>query len=298
MIPVVLFVYRRPAHTQRVLSALRKNNIDLLYVFSDAGTGPKDNILVEKTRELINKIDWVEKIGFFHNEHKGLASSVIEGISNVLHSFDKVVVLEDDCIPAPGFYAYMRQCLLYYEKVEQVSCVSAFLHPLNKTVFEDYNYDVFFWKRFWSWGWGTWRRAWQNFDPDLKSLVEKAKKSGLDTSVFGRDVSLVKIEKEMGKIDSWAMPFFLSMVLNNTFSVYPVKSYIQNIGFDGSGTHCFSSNKYRVHPSDASAQDSLRFPEGIIEEGKIIREIVNFVNSGNRKSFLRRIKEDILRKQL
>lgn len=40
-----------------------------------------------------------------------------------------------------------------------------------------------------------------------------------------------------GEIDSWAIRWYWSVFKNNGCVVYPPTSYVNNIGFDGSGTH-------------------------------------------------------------
>lgn len=280
MIPIALFVYNRPLHTKRVLDALKGNEISLLYVFSDAPAGEDNNIFkVEEVRKIIDQIDWTEVRMLKQNTHKGLASSVIKGVSTVLNEYDKIIVLEDDCVPRLDFYNYMCQCLEHYEKQNKVFCVSAFSPPVDRTVFKGYPYDVFFWERFWSWGWGTWRRAWGGFNPDFEGLVNEIKKRNIDTSAFGKNLELNYLIKRMQKEDSWTIPFFLTMLLNRSICAYPVKTYVKNIGLDGSGIHCGTSNKYDVDFTEPVTKKELKFPPCIKNNKDIIREILHFIDN-------------------
>ena len=45
-------------------------------------------------------------------------------------------------------------------------------------------------------------------------------------------------EQVSGKIDSWAVRFYVSMFLNDGLFLYPQYSFVDNIGLDGSGVHC------------------------------------------------------------
>lgn len=290
MIPVTLFVYNRPEHTKRTLEALRTNNIDLLYVFSDAAKVNSNDILkVEEVRRLIDSIDWVETRIFKRAEHAGIANSVTEGVSAVLDSYDKVIVLEDDCIASPYFYSYMCQCLKQYEGNDKISVVSAFLPPIKKHIFRRYPYDIFFWGRFFSFGWGTWRRAWKDFNPRFGTLLQEIRKRDIDTSLFDDDVKFDCLVEQMFKADSWATPFFINMVLRNSLGVMPVRSYIKNIGFDGSGTHGAVSSRYELSLEHENAKKNLMFPSFVMEDKKIIKALVSFINKD--KSFLEKSRE-------
>ncbi|MBC7389104.1 MAG: hypothetical protein H7329_07840, partial [Opitutaceae bacterium] len=66
--PIVLFVYNRPGHTEKTLTALKINvlaNESILYIYSD---GPKENATQEtlskinETRKLIRKEKWCKEV--------------------------------------------------------------------------------------------------------------------------------------------------------------------------------------------------------------------------------------------
>lgn len=289
MIPVILFVYNRPEHTEKTLAALKKNNIDLLYVFSDADNAGNAVSNVENVRHIIDKIDWVETRVFKHNAHKGVAGSVIDGVSVVLGIYDMAIILEDDCISSPCFYSYMCQCLKQYENDGRISVVSASVPPIKNHILKNYTYDVFFWERFFSTGWGTWRNIWKDFNPHFGTLLKEIKKRNIDTSLFGQDVKFNVLVEQMFNADSWATPFFLNMVLNNSMSVMPVKNYIKNVGFDGTGTHNIISTKYGFPIEQHEAPRSLIFPQSVVENKKIARGLVCFLNED--KCFFEKLNE-------
>ena len=103
--PIVLFTYNRPIHTQNVLNSLaicEEAKESLLYVFCD---GAKEN--VDATG--LNKIEEVRKIVASENrfkqiiitvqeKNKGLANSIIDGVTQVVNEHGKVIVLEDDLV--------------------------------------------------------------------------------------------------------------------------------------------------------------------------------------------------------
>ena len=55
------------------------------------------------------------------------------------------------------------------------------------------------------------------------------------------------ISKNKDFLDSneiWSINWSLLNYITNTFSVFPSRSLISNIGFDGSGVHCSNTNEF------------------------------------------------------
>ena len=99
-----------------------------------------------------------------------------------------------------------------------------------------------------SWGWGTWKRAWQFFNPDGKALLEELKRKKLTyTFDFNGKYGYTRMLRRQteGKNNSWAIRWNASLFLNDILSLNVGKSLVQNIGFDGSGTNCGGGNLYR-----------------------------------------------------
>src|SRR5687767_2507263 len=95
--PVLLFTYKRLDVLKKTVDALTDNylvNETELFVFSD---GPKNEIENEKIESIRN---YIKTIGGFKNtyliessENKGLAKSIIDGVSQVFEKYDRVIVL-------------------------------------------------------------------------------------------------------------------------------------------------------------------------------------------------------------
>ena len=138
--PIILFVYDRPWHTQKTLSALSQNILiekTTIFVFQD---GPKLNDdIVEKHR--LNEVEQVIlnyssklNIKLIQSDiNKGLAKSIISGISFVLKQYDKTIVLEDDIVTTKGFLTYMNEALNLYENEDKVMHISAYMFPVKNS---------------------------------------------------------------------------------------------------------------------------------------------------------------------
>lgn len=238
--PVVLFVYNRPEHTRKTVEALRANRLapqSRLFVFSD---GPKNDLArpaVEAVRQYIDSIDGFASVEVIKRlENRGLADSVIGGVSEVVKEYGRIIVLEDDLVTSPYFLNYMNEGLMLYKDDIDVASIEAFIQPLDLSPLP----QSFFLPFAGSWGWATWERSWKDFEYDADFLLREIKKRGLAKS-FDFDgsypcVNMLKLQIR-GKVDSWAIRWGASNFLRGKKSLYPNVAYVNNIGMDGTGVH-------------------------------------------------------------
>lgn len=238
--PIALFVYNRPEHTRQTVEALLKNELASesdLFIFSDAEKKFDAAAAVKEVREYIKTITGFKSISIVErNRNWGLANSVIDGVTKVVNEYGRIIVLEDDLIVQPSFLSYMNNALGVYENNSQVMQVSGYMFPVVFSLEE----DALFLPFTTSWGWATWRRAWESFDPLAKEF-ELLKKNKLRKKAFNLDNSYPYFEmlksQMRGDIDSWAIRWYLSVFVNNGLVLYPKTTLVHNAGFDGSGTH-------------------------------------------------------------
>ncbi len=246
--PVALFVYNRPAHTKQVLDSLLLNaefSQTDLFIFCD---GPKNSVSDEglnniaATRKLVEQFEGAKSITITKSDtNKGLASSIISGITQVLTRFDNLIVLEDDIIVSPAFLNYMNYALNYFFDQVEVGCIHAYTYPVKHLP------EYYFLRGADCWGWGTWKRAWNLFNPDGSQLLNKLRQKGLiekfDYNGAYKFSEMLE-QQTQGKNDSWAIRWHASLFLENRLTLYPGRSFVQNIGNDSSGTHSGKTNAY------------------------------------------------------
>ena len=249
--PIVLFTYDRLQHTVQTITALQKNEYasesDLI-VYSDAPKNNESKERVENTRRYLNSITGFKSVSVVAREENfGLANSIIDGVTTVVNKYGRIIVLEDDLITSPFFLKYMNESLEIYKNDTQVACIHGYVYPIKKKL-----PDTFFLKGADCWGWATWRRGWEVFNPDGESLLKELERQKL-TKKFDFDGSYPytkMLRKQIkGVTNSWAIRWYASAFLNNKFTLYPNKSLIYNSGNDGSGTNCVQSNTFEVEMS-------------------------------------------------
>lgn len=243
--PIILFIYNRPNHTMRTLEALSSNTLAQesdLFIYAD---GPKENATEEQrerirqTREVARSRQWCRTVTLIESDtNKGLAASIIAGVTETVNKYGRVIVLEDDLITSPYFLEYMNEALNVYKDTEKVACIHGYVEPHEKPLPE-----TFFMKGADCWGWGTWKRAWDKFNPNGQELLDEIHRRNCERDFnFGNAYPYVRMLEDQiaGKNDSWAIRWLASAYLCDMYCLYPNETLVLNTGFDGSGTHCGS----------------------------------------------------------
>jgi len=276
-LPVILICYKRPHHTSQVLRALEKQNVSNLIIFSDGPKSEQDVPLVSQTRNLIKSISWTTPEIIEQQENKGLAQSIVAAVDYVLSCHDHMVLLEDDCVPSPHFFDFIRSGLSRYKDDENVFGINGYTLPISHKLLRQYPYDAYFHPRIGSWGWATWKRAWQHYDSDLGKLYDLAVKKNVDLAQGGFDI-IENLILKMGvqNLDIWTLNWVLSVYLQGGCYLYPTRSQIQNIGFDGSGTNCGKSTAFVSFQTDLAVS---RLPDSFFYESSLVSSINDKMNA-------------------
>jgi hypothetical protein len=243
--PVVVFVYNRPEHTKALFSSLelcKEVERHDLFVFSDAAK-------TEGTEEQVNNVrlflhDYAKKSSFKNikiieaKSNKGLANSIIDGVTEIIMEYSMAIVLEDDLIVSENFLQFMQECLEFYKNDRTVGAISGFSFPITSkkkcpnTVYKSRTGN--------SWGWATWKDRWESADWNVQDYKQFKTDKDLKNNFEEQQHGICSmLERQMrGEIDSWAVRWDYSFFRRNLWTIYPYKTRVKNDGFDGSGVHC------------------------------------------------------------
>lgn len=247
--PVALFVYNRPEHTRRTIEALAKNDgakNTVLYIFADAARSNADVASVHSVREYIRKIEGFQQIVITEQAiNQGLAKSIIAGVTDIVNQHGKIIVLEDDIVTSKYFLKYMNDALKQYEDVQHVMHISGCSYPVGElSLAEQQTYLL---RVPLCWGWATWASEWRLFQRNLTIMNKFTPRMIRDidfdnTYDYWRQMEL----NHNGKITTWFIFWYATLYLNKGLALFPRNSLVNNIGHDGSGVHCGSSDDYNV----------------------------------------------------
>jgi hypothetical protein len=245
--PILLFVYNRPEHLKQLIASLQANAEapqSMLFIYTDAARNKADEEQVNKVREVIRHIDGFASIEVIERATNwGLARNIIGGVTEQIRRYGRVIVLEDDLVVAPYFLRFMNDALEAYKDEPQVGHIQACDFTQDASL-----PDTFLIKFTGSWGWATWERAWQHFNPDGQALLNELESRRLTRRFdFNGNYRFTRMLRRQvqGKNNSWAIRWNASLFLKDILSLNVGRSLVQNNGFDGSGTHCGGGNLYR-----------------------------------------------------
>lgn len=242
--PIILFTYNRYDHTRRTIEALGRNLLAAdsdFYIFVDYIDDEQKRAQCRQLYTYLNEKSWKNKFRqvkvIYAAQHQGLAKSVINGVNQIIEEYKKVIVLEDDIVTIPTFLKYMNECLDFYRDDDSVWSISGYAFPCELIYRQPE--DLYLGYRANSWGWGTWIDRWNLADWQVKDY-NTFKYNVYKRALFNRggcDLSFMLDRQMRGAIDSWAVRWCYAQYKNDMYTVYPIRTFVTNIGMDGSGTH-------------------------------------------------------------
>ena len=298
--PIILFVYNRPWHTEKTLEALMANklsNESVLYIYAD---GPKLNASfddvnqINKVREIIRQEKWCKEVTIMERkENIGLAQNIITGVTEIIKKHGNAIVLEDDIVTSAGFLKYMNDSLAFYKNNEKVMHISGYMYPHKEQLPETFFFNVPL-----CWGWATWERAWNSFNPDAKYLWDEIHKKNivLKLDKFGsKFLSSQLAHNVSGAINTWFIKWHASVLLKEGFTLYPSISLVDNIGFDRSGVHNGENKNFKnILLSNTIEIENIQLTEDSNAEIIIKNFYKNYVNK--KKYSFKNVVRTILKK--
>jgi hypothetical protein len=237
--------YNRPQKIKNLLDSIKHINLSKFnfYFFVDGPNNIDDIYLIDQTLKEINSFILKKKAKIFiQKKNLGLKKHWIFCMNKTFQKTNKAIFLEDDFIISKNFLKFISLGLDKYEMVKKVKSVCGHL-PINIKA----NKKVFFAYRASVWGFGTWKRVWD----ECKLFMRKKNKSHLNFNnkknliVHGRDLHTALARNILGKQSTFAIWWAASIIMNKGLNLYPAESLVNNDGLDGTGTNCIKTNFYK-----------------------------------------------------
>lgn len=285
--PIILFVFNRPWHTKQTIEALKKNELadksDLI-IYSDTSHNLDAVILVKEVREYLKTVSGFKSVKIIEREKNwGLAKNIINGVTDVVNKYGRVIVLEDDIVTSPAYLLFMNQGLNFYQNEKKVWHISGWNYPIDLSKV----CDTFFWRVMNCWGWATWADRWNHFEKNPQLLIETMthqQKHNFDLDGSGMFWHQV-VANARGKINTWAIFWYATIYRNGGLCLNPKHSYVNNIGNDGSGVHCDNSQKFNSKDLPLCTKTKVKW-EMEIEESIDAVQAIKLYNKQQRKPLI------------
>ena len=219
---IIAVGYNRLESLKRLLTAL--NQIDdqgytILLIISLDFAGMPEIV------EMAEKFHWIhgKKEVKLYQEKQGLRKHILQcGDYLEEYSLDAVAVFEDDIVPSPAFFNYMRQAVEYYEDNMQIAGISLYTHLWNVNCERPFvplisRFDVFFLQFAQSWGQIWMKKQWTDFKLWYQQNSESFfQAEGVPTHVC------------QWKDSSWLKYHIRYCIERNKYFVYPYEALCTN----------------------------------------------------------------------
>lgn len=243
--PVLIIGFNRPENLQKVFDQIKIAKPLKLYIAID---GPRADKLGEDKQtklcqDISNQVDWnCELHTLFREKNVGCAQGVSGAISWAFKNEDRLIILEDDCVPVQSFFTFCDEMLERYKDDTRVWQIGGRSYHQHSKFFEDADYLFSHYCHIW--GWATWKRCWDQFDMYISDCSDFLRIGGCDNiyqSTFQAkkgNKHLLSLLNEIDYVSShtWDYQWSYVKTKNGALGIIPCSNLILNIGAVGSHT--------------------------------------------------------------
>ena len=102
--PVALIFFNRPETFKKVFAEVRKVKPTKLFLIQDGARNDTDKEKISKCREIAESVDWeCDIVRDYSDVNLGCGMRPQSGITNAFKTVDRLIILEDDCVPCQSF---------------------------------------------------------------------------------------------------------------------------------------------------------------------------------------------------
>ena len=266
-IAVLLLFFNRADTFRQVFEAVRQARPSKLLLYQDGPRGEHDLAGIEACREIVcdEQIDWeCEVHRNYRDRNQGCDPSGFLSHQWAFGLADKVIILEDDVVPAQSFFPFCKEMLDRYERDERISMIAGFnVDEVSPDVEDSY----FFTTAFSIWGWASWRRVAQRWDGSYSftrdpKAMEKLERVARERNLRKDMLKMFRDHSESGK-EYFETIYWSDMLLHDSLAIMPQKNQISNIGLMADSTHFSAELKttpHRIRRMFTMLRPELDFP--------------------------------------
>ena len=290
-IAVLLLFFTRSDTFQQVFDAVRLARPSKLLLYQDGPRGERDKAGIEACRQIVSDehIDWECEVHRNYLDHnQGCDPSGFLSHQWAFSLADKVIVLEDDVVPSQSFFPFCKEMLDRYEHDERISMIAGF--NIDE-VSPDCDDSYFFTTAFSIWGWASWRRVAQRWDPIYGFIrnpeaMQKLERVAKERNLRKDMLQMFRDHSQSGKA-YFETIYWSDMLLHDCLAIMPQQNQINNIGLMADSTHFSAELKttpHRIRRLFTMKRHELTFPlkhPDLVSENKAYLERLYKANAWN-----------------
>ncbi|MBQ9977540.1 MAG: hypothetical protein IJP21_02990 [Clostridia bacterium] len=258
--PIMLLFFNRPDSLKVVFEWVRKMEPEELFLVQDGARegNADDPQKLEECRKVVENVDWDCKVYRNYSDiNLTCDEREFSGISWCFEYVDRLIILEDDVLPADSFYGFCAELLEKHKDDERIQVISGF-NRVGK--YTETPYDYLYSYSSAGIGWATWKRVWDDVrtfkdlelldDPSLVKYYESII-SKYDFAPYRNIIGIARAvrnkDRAIGKVSSWEKLCGLSAIMQGRFNITPSVNMVKYIGITEDATHCQSDARLMTH---------------------------------------------------
>jgi hypothetical protein len=241
ILPILIVSYLRSENLESILKSVI-GKATQVFVFIDRA-GPEQFLQNEKVFLTAQKFSTKFDLSINWVEHPmGVGHGVPSAINWALQHVDRLIVLEDDCLPNEFAIEYFNRISAKAFQDKNVMLISGSTPPLNFSLEKSIviKYPLI-------WGWVVDKENWDGFSRFRNSKIPL---SMICRALISKPLNILpicyftaaEIKIRRGKLQAWDCTLALYMLIHHKFGVIPNISTIANLGSDEFASHTFKSD--------------------------------------------------------
>lgn len=249
--PVLIITYNRYDHLRQTVEALKQNYLadqTDLFIASDYPKSELDSESVQKVRDYIKSIcGFKSVVPLFREYNYGAVENSLSAKKEIFEKYDRLIVMEDDVVTGKGFLKFINDGLEKYKDNKKIYAVCGYMWEMQNA--KPMKNQIFL-HTFCAWGYGMWRdkETWVQGGPDLAREFLSSLKLFYKMNRASPHYLLMVASIAKGQLVAGDVNRSLTMIKSQKLCLFPPRSLVRNIGFDGSGIHCGLDARYASQP--------------------------------------------------
>lgn len=242
-VAVLFLFFARPEQTRQVFAAIKEARPSKLFLYQDGprkGKNDMEGILA--CRKIVEDIDWeCEVHKMYLEKNQGCDPSEYLSQKWMFSIVDKGIVLEDDDVPNQSFFPFCKELLDKYEHDQRINIICGMN---NLGTYNCGDADYFFSPSGSIWGWASWKRVIDEWEPNYEVLQNDYVINCLKR-IYGKKyidnlVTTCKLHYDTGR-EHYETILGLNMFVKGRYNIVPARNMISNIGIAEISTHSTSN---------------------------------------------------------
>jgi hypothetical protein len=253
-IPVLLIIFNRPSKVRQLITALGEVRPKKIYIVAD---GPRSHVESDKrttnaARKAALDIPWECEVHTefldenLRSRYNAVEYSAVHGLDWFFEENELGIILEDDCIPNISFFTFCAELLEKYKDSERVMHISG-NNFQDGRIRGDGSYYYSLYSH--TWGWATWRRAWNQFHPAIADMPNFSAEKRITAFPISKPAQKFW-SKSYTSQRHWDSLWQYTVWHQNGICILPNKNLVTNIGFDHEATNTKEDSFLSNLPTD------------------------------------------------